>query len=110
EDARVGVLETDICALFRASKHTFDAILLDVDNGPRAVARASNGWLYTPPGLAAIRSRLGPNGVLAIWSAGPALGFADRMREAGFVVVLHRTPARAGRGGQRHWIWLGRSP
>jgi spermidine synthase len=108
EDARVEVLETDICALFRAPIRRFDAILLDVDNGPRAVARASNGWLYTPAGLAGIRTTLAPGGVLAVWSAGPELGFSDRLREAGFAVVLHRTPARAGRTRQRHWIWLAR--
>ena len=110
EDARVEVLETDICALFRAKNRRFDTILLDVDNGPRAVARASNGWLYTAQGLAAIRATLAPGGVLAIWSAGPELGFSDRLREEGFSVVLQRTPARAGRTRQRHWIWLGRSP
>jgi len=110
EDARVEVLETDICALFRAKNRSFDAILLDVDNGPRAVARASNGWLYTPQGLAAIHASLAPGGVLAIWSAGPELGFSDRLREQGFRVVLHRTPARAGRTRQRHWIWLARCP
>jgi spermidine synthase len=110
DDARVEVLETDICALFRAHEQRFDAILLDVDNGPRAVARASNGWLYTPAGLAAIRATLAPGGALAVWSAGPELGFSDRLRDAGFLVVLHRTPARAGRTRARHWIWLGRCP
>jgi spermidine synthase len=110
DDPRVTVFETDICDLFRARQHVFDAILLDVDNGPRAVARASNGWLYTPLGLAAMRATLAPGGVLAIWSAGPEFGFSDRLRAAGFLVVLQRTPARAGRTRQRHWIWLGRCP
>jgi spermidine synthase len=110
EDARVRVVETDICELFRAAAERFDAILLDVDNGPRAVARASNGWLYTPTGLAAICSSMNRGGVLAVWSAGPELGFSDRLRAAGFDVVLHRPPARAGRTRQRHWIWLGRCP
>lgn len=107
EDSRVSVLETDICDLFRARRHRFDAVLLDVDNGPRAVARKSNGWLYTPAGLAAIRASLEPGGILAIWSAGPEVGFSDQMRAAGFRVVLQRTPAHRGRTRQRHWIWLG---
>jgi spermidine synthase len=107
DDRRVNVLETDICDLFRSRRHIFDAVLLDVDNGPRAVARKSNGWLYTPAGLAAIRAALNPGGVLAIWSAGPEVGFSDQMRAAGFRVVLQRTPARRGRTRQRHWIWLG---
>lgn len=110
DDARVSVFETDICELFRAGRQRFDVILLDVDNGPRAVARASNGWLYTPAGLAAIRSSMNSGGVVAVWSAGPELGFSDRLRAAGFEVVLHRPPARAGRTRQRHWIWLGRCP
>jgi len=61
DDARVQVVEGDICALFRSPRQRFDAILLDVDNGPRAVARESNGWLYSPAGLAGIRlpARLG---------------------------------------------------
>jgi spermidine synthase len=110
DDARVSVIETDICEIFRAGQKRFDVILLDVDNGPRAVARASNGWLYTPTGLAAIRSSMNPGGALAVWSAGPELGFSDRLRAAGLEVVLHRPPARAGRTRQRHWIWLGRRP
>jgi spermidine synthase len=110
EDPRVNVLESDICQLFRSPQQRFDVILLDVDNGPRAVARASNGWLYTPAGLAAIRATLNPRGVLAIWSAGPEVGFSDRLRATGFEVVLQRTPARAGRTRQRHWIWLATCP
>jgi spermidine synthase len=108
EDARVEVLELDVVALFRARKRTFDAILLDVDNGPRAVAPASNAWLYAPPGLTAMRAALGPGGVLAIWSAGPELGFSERLRAAGFNVECHRTPARTGGTRRRHWIWVAR--
>jgi spermidine synthase len=108
EDARVEVLEMDVVALFRARQRKFDAILLDVDNGPRAVGRAGNGWLYTPPGLAAMRGVLGPEGVLAIWSAGPELGFSERLRAAGFTVECHRTAARTGGTRKRHWIWVAR--
>jgi spermidine synthase len=110
DDARCEVVVGDVCDLIKRSSRTFDVILLDVDNGPRAVARASNGWLYTPAGLAAIRSSMNAAAVLAVWSAGPELGFSDRLRAAGLEVVLHRPPARAGRTRQRHWIWLGRRP
>jgi len=110
EDPRVSVLETDICALFRARTHTFHAILLDVDNGPRAVAHAANGWLYTPAGLAAMRASLAPAGVLAIWSAGPELGFSERLHAAGFTVEEHRPKARDGGARKRHWIWVARAP
>jgi spermidine synthase len=108
EDPRVEVLELDVALLFRARERRFDAILLDVDNGPRAVARATNAWLYTPPGLAAQRAALHPGGVLAIWSAGPEPGFSDRLRAVGFTVACHRTPARAGGTRKRHWIWVAR--
>lgn len=107
-DARVEVLEIDVGALFRARKRVFDAILLDVDNGPRAVGRAGNAWLYTPPGLAAMHAVLGQGGVLSIWSAGPELGFSELMRAARFTVECHRTPAREGGTRRRHWIWIAR--
>jgi spermidine synthase len=109
DDPRVTVIAGDICDLFRARLQTFDAILLDVDNGPRAVGRQSNGWLYSPAGLEAIRATLAPRGVLAIWSAGPEVGFSDRLREAGFSVVLHRLQSHAARTRERHFIWLGTS-
>jgi spermidine synthase len=109
-DARVSVFEADICDLFRGSprgsSERFDVILLDVDNGPRAVARESNGWLYTAAGLAAIHAALTPRGVLAIWSAGPEVGFSPRLREAGFDVVSQRLRSRTERKGQQHLVWL----
>jgi spermidine synthase len=104
------VFEGDICDLFRgpspSSSERFDVILLDVDNGPRAVARESNGWLYTPAGLSAIHAALRPGGVLAIWSAGPEVGFSPRLRESGFAVVSQRLRSRTERKGQQHLVWL----
>ena len=110
EDPRVHVLEKDICDVFRAPEEPFDVILLDVDNGPRAVARRSNGWLYTPPGLAAMFGALAPSGVLALWSAGPEPGFSGRLRAAGFAVSLERASSLPGRRGPQHWIWLASKP
>lgn len=107
DDPRVLVAPGDICAVFRTPNPTFDVILLDVDNGPRAVGRASNGWLYSPEGLAAIRETLRPRGVLAIWSAGPEVGFSERLRAASFSVALHRVDSHAARTKERHFIWLG---
>jgi len=107
DDPRVVIAPGDICDVFRTPNPTFDAILLDVDNGPRAVGRASNGWLYSPEGLAAIRETLQPRGVLAIWSAGPEVGFSERLRAANFGVVLHRVDSHAARTKERHFIWLG---
>jgi spermidine synthase len=105
-DGRVVVIEGDICELFRTRAQLFDAVLLDVDNGPRAVGRKTNGWLYSPAGLEAIRETLNPGGVLAIWSAGPEVGFSERLREASFGVVLHRVQSHRARTKERHFIWL----
>ena len=109
-DPRVSVVDGDICELLRSASQRFDAILLDVDNGPRAVGRESNAYLYSPTGLAAIRAALEPGGVVAIWSAGPEVGFSDQLREAGFGVVLHRVQSHAARTNERHFIWLGTNP
>jgi spermidine synthase len=106
-DSRVEVVEGDICELLRAGDRTFDVVLLDVDNGPRAVQRSANAWLYSPAGLDRIRAALAPAGVLAIWSAGPEFGFSDRLRAAGFEVVLHRVQSHAARTEERHFIWIG---
>jgi spermidine synthase len=106
EDARVSVIEGDVCAHFRARATRFDAVLLDVDNGPRAVGRPGNAWLYTPDGLASIGAALTPGGVLAVWSAGPEVGFSERLRAAGFEVVLHRLQSHAARTRERHFIWI----
>jgi spermidine synthase len=107
DDPRVTVLERDIVEVFGQGAQRYDAILLDVDNGPRAVGRPTNAWLYMPAGLAEIREALLPGGVLAIWSAGPEPTFSDRLRAAGFEVTLHRTQSHAARTKERHFIWLG---
>jgi spermidine synthase len=106
-DPRVSVVEGDVVDQVRSARESYDAILLDVDNGPRAVGRKSNAWLYTPDGLATLRDALRPGGVLAIWSAGPEVGFSDRLREVGLAVTLHRTASHAARTRERHFIWLG---
>jgi spermidine synthase len=106
-DPRVMIVEGDLCQEVRGER-VFDVILLDVDNGPRAVERPGNTWLYTPEGLAALRASLAPGGVLAIWSAGPEVGFSERVRDAGFEVTLHRVRSHAARTGERHFIWVGK--
>jgi spermidine synthase len=109
-DPRVTLIEADLCAFLRAPPQPFDVLLLDVDNGPRAVGRPANSWLYSPEGLAALRAALHPGGVLAVWSAGPEVGFSDRLRSAGFDVVLHRVQSHAVRTRERHFIWLATRP
>lgn len=109
-DRRVRVVEGDVCDLVRAARGSFDAILLDVDNGPRAVARVSNGFLYSTEGLAALRASLRRGGVLSIWSAGPEPSFSERLRAADFEVTLHRVQSHAARTRERHFVWVARAP
>lgn len=83
----------------------YDAILLDVDNGPDGLTRAANDRLYARAGLAAAKAALNPGGVLAIWSAAPDARFTRRLTEAGFKVEETPVRARANKGA-RHVIWF----
>ena len=107
DDPRVRIAEDDVGALIRADAAAYDAILLDVDNGPGGQTRASNDALYGARGLAAAWRALRRGGLLAVWSVEPNAAFAARMRRAHFSV--EEIGARANRGrGARHVIWLGR--
>ena len=106
DDPRVAVRETDVADLIRPVKATYDAILLDVDNGPEGLSRKANDALYDRAGLAAARAALRPDGVLAVWSSAPDAGFTRRLGQAGFLVEETKARARRGGGGARHVIWL----
>jgi spermidine synthase len=111
QDPRVTVQQVDVAHILRATREAYDAILLDVDNGPEGLARKENDWLYARPGLEAAHAALRPAGVLAVWSAAPNPVFAQRLRRAGFTVDEVQVPARSSRKGRRHTIWLaGRTP
>ncbi|NUR00853.1 MAG: spermidine synthase [Streptomyces sp.] len=86
-DPRVRVVEGDLVACLRTMSDTFDALCLDIDNGPDWTVTENNGSLYSPSGLAACLERLGPGGVLAVWSARPSGAFEAALREAGFAGV-----------------------
>jgi len=105
DDPRVSVVEADVRRVIGTAKATYDAILLDVDNGPEALTQAANDGLYDHAGLAAARNALRPGGVLAVWSAHPSPPFAKRLGQAGFAVEEVHTRAN-GRRGARHVIWL----
>lgn len=106
-DPRTKVFIGDVAEVIRKSEETFDAILLDVDNGPEAIIRRENTWLYSIPGLEAAGRALRPQGVLAVWSAGPDQLFRARLKHADFKVEEKIVrPHRAGKGG-RHYIWIG---
>ena len=106
DDPRVCVREGDIIDELQCNPTPFDLILLDVDNGPAALTQARNAWLYQDAGLAQLRASLHPDGVLAVWSAGPDAAFANRLRSHRFVVAEHPARAHSGGSGKRHVIWL----
>ena len=106
DDPRVDVILADVADTIAAATARFDAIVLDVDNGPDGLTRESNDRLYSAAGLAAARAALRPGGVLAIWSASPDAGFTRRLRDAGFAVEDVRVRARANGKGARHVIWF----
>ncbi|MDF0540961.1 spermidine synthase [Sphingobium sp. H39-3-25] len=107
DDPRVEVIEGDVAALIRASTGVYDAILLDVDNGPDGLTRIGNDQLYSAQGLASAKAALRPGGILAVWSAAPDTVFANRMRRAGFNVDEVVVRARSNGKGPRHVIWFG---
>ncbi|MGM0594775.1 MAG: spermidine synthase [Pseudomonadota bacterium] len=105
-DPRTTIREGDIARILKRERGAFDAVLLDVDNGPEGMTRRENDWLYGRAGLAAAWDCLRPGGVLAVWSAGPDRTFSERLRTAGFEVTVHTVRAHAGKKGARHTIWL----
>lgn len=105
-DQRVGIREADVGELIRADASAYDAILLDVDNGPEGLTRKANDALYDLKGLRAARAALKPGGVLAVWSSGPNPKFTWRLGRAGFAVEEVRARANGPRGGARHVIWI----
>ena len=105
-DRRVTITQGDVGGLIRVAKADYDAILLDVDNGPDGLTRKGNDALYTGTGLRAARAALKPGGILAVWSVAPDDAFAQRLTKAGFSVEDKRIKAHKGRSGTRHVIWL----
>lgn len=106
DDPRVRLVESDVADRIEAGSGTYDAILLDVDNGPDGLTRAANDRLYSTRGLAAARAALTPGGLLAIWSAAPDEAFARRLRNARFAVEEVAVKARDNGKGPRHVIWF----
>ncbi|MCU7811464.1 MAG: hypothetical protein KZQ77_09525 [Candidatus Thiodiazotropha sp. (ex Notomyrtea botanica)] len=105
QDPRVLVREVDVARILKTEQQAYDAILLDVDNGPEGLTRRENDWLYSMNGLNAAYAALRPQGVLAIWSASPDRVFMQRLRKVGFDVDEVRVRAR-GKKGARHIIWF----
>lgn len=109
-DRRVHVEVGDVGVTLRSSPDGFDAVLLDVDNGPAAFTTACNQGLYDNGGVAAAYAALRPGGILAVWSAWEDRTFEQRLRHYGFVVETERVRARLKKGGPRHTIFVGVKP
>lgn len=105
-DPRVSIQEMDVGRLIHSGRGSYDAILLDVDNGPEGLTREANDGLYHRAGLTAARNALRPGGVLAVWSCAPDRSFAQRLHKAGFGVEEIKVRAHGGRGGARHVVWI----
>jgi spermidine synthase len=103
-DPRVSIHEADVGTLIASGRADFDAILLDVDNGPAGLSRKANDRLYDFRGLKAAHAALRPKGLLAVWSAAPNKEFVNRLGAAGFAVDEIKARANNGRG-VRHIIW-----
>ena len=104
-DKRVEVIIADVGKLIDRASGEYDAILLDVDNGPEGLTHHENNYLYSFQGLKKAYRALRKSGVLAIWSATPAPRFTALLKRAGFAVDEHRVRAHKGKGS-RHVIWL----
>jgi spermidine synthase len=107
DDRRVRLVIGDVAS--EVAKGGWDAILLDVDNGPDALVRPGNDRLYASGGLMAAKAALRPRGLLAIWSAAPDPSFTKALRSAGFTVEEEVVRARQNGKGPRHNIWFARA-
>lgn len=107
DDARTRIVEVDVATTLHTSRSCFDAVILDVDNGPAALTTASNARLYDDRGLAQVRAALRPGGQLALWSANDDRRFEQRLRANGFSVRRERVSGRQAKG-PRHTILLAR--
>ncbi len=108
-DSRVNLHICDVFDVLRAANDRFDAILLDVDNGPDGITHPANDRLYALSGLKMIAQALRSGGVLAVWSEKPDHNFSKRLFKAGFKVQELTVRANKGKSGARHHIWLART-
>lgn len=108
QDGRTVVREGDVARVLREGRQAYDAILLDVDNGPEGLTRKKNDWLYSIDGLTASFAALRPKGILAVWSAGPDQHFTERLRKVGFEVKQARVREHDNKG-ELHMVWLAES-
>jgi spermidine synthase len=106
QDKRVTVRVIDIARILQTEHQAYDAILLDVDNGPNGLTLKGNDWLYSREGLEAAFAALRPAGVLAVWAAKHDQSFSKSLKLAGFEVTEVHARARGPHGGAHHTIWI----
>ncbi|MCD4719140.1 MAG: hypothetical protein K8S13_04675 [Desulfobacula sp.] len=110
DDSRVSVRKEDVANIIREKKSFWDAILLDVDNGPEGLTRKANDRLYSKSGLRTSFFALCPGGILAVWSSKEDQAFARRLKQCGFTTETITVRARKSGKGSRHTIWLAKKP
>jgi spermidine synthase len=110
EDSRVFIEAKDVAETIRDKKAVWDAILLDVDNGPEGLTRKANDRLYNTSGLKQSFAALCPGGILAVWSSGPNEAFSRRLKQCGFQTQIVNVRARKSGKGSKHIIWLAAKP
>ena len=106
KDSRVTVLIEDVVNIINKNTSAFDAILLDVDNGPDSLTQEENDDLYSMSGLSMIHRALRPEGVVAVWSSSPDIGFKKRLKESSFHVIEKKVRGRTHKKGPVHTIWI----
>jgi spermidine synthase len=104
-DKRVAVQLGDVGRLMRGAEGVYDAIMLDVDNGPQGLTTTNNNWLYSLHGLTAARQALKPKGIFAVWSVSGESKFTERLEKVGFKVTVEKVRTHGHKGGH-HVIWL----
>ncbi len=111
DDHRVTIHESDCTQIIKSAKGSYDAIMLDMDNGPKALMLKSNDRFYSPSGLTSAFAALRPKGVMTIWSSGPDEAFVRRLRQAGFDASEVRERGRGKiKKGAHHFIWVATRP
>ncbi len=109
-DPRVLIETKDVMETIQDKKAAWDAILLDVDNGPEGLTRKANDRLYNTSGLRQSFAALSPGGILAVWSSGPSDAFSRRLKQCGFQTQIKSVRARKSGKGSKHTIWLAAKP
>jgi len=110
DDGRVTVREVDIARILQTEREEYDAVLLDVDNGPEGLVHDANNWLYSEDGLSAAFTALRPGGILAVWSAGPDKAFRMRLRKTGFETEENRIRVQTKHCDANDMIWIAKRP